>query len=110
MDREEVVAIVEVAYVLQHGDNREFRVLDRGTEDPEVIKADVGAHSVGDVGAFFRSLSLGRRFAGADDSGDVRAVAAGGVSLWVQFHELLPQVPTGCLSPLFVPSPIPSAA
>src|SRR5439155_14297957 len=49
VDAEIVVAVVDIADVLQHGDDRELGVLHRRTEDAKVPEVDVRAHSILDV-------------------------------------------------------------
>ena len=95
VDRHVAVALVDVADVLERGDDRELGLLQRRRQHAEVVELDVRAHAVRPVGRDRRSAArlgrfrlrsasgLGRALAGrrAEDAGHVRAVVGRGRTL-----------------------------
>ena len=94
VDAEIVVAVVDIADVLQHGDDRELGVLHRRTEDAKVPEVDVRAHSIRDVGIFpCRNIFFRSILAGGEDAGDMRPMVGIGFRFRVDFDKLFDEVP-----------------
>ena len=86
MDRGVEVPLVDIADVLQRGDDGELGVLDGAGEDAEVVELDIGAHAVAVVGGLVRPF-------GPDDPGDMRAVNARGRRRIGERQQFLHDVP-----------------